>query len=93
MATVNRINDKTRVLITGITGFAGSFLAEHLLLQSDIDLHGLSRSETWPQHLPQHLLQVPLHTSTLLDESQLASLLSDINPDHIYHLAGFAQTG
>lgn len=93
MATANRINDKTRVLITGITGFAGSFLAEHLLQESGMDVHGLSRSGTWPQHLPQHLLQVPLHTSTLLDESQLASLLSDINPDQIYHLAGFAQTG
>ena len=30
-----------RVLVTGIAGFAGSFLAEYLVQQPDVELHGL----------------------------------------------------
>ncbi|MGN7614572.1 NAD-dependent epimerase/dehydratase family protein, partial [Magnetococcales bacterium HHB-1] len=32
-----------RALITGITGMVGSHLADHLLKNSDWDLHGMCR--------------------------------------------------
>ncbi|HEU4364561.1 MAG TPA: GDP-mannose 4,6-dehydratase, partial [Candidatus Krumholzibacteria bacterium] len=32
-----------RVLITGITGFAGSHLADYCLTRGDIDVHGIIR--------------------------------------------------
>lgn len=30
-----------KVLITGITGFAGSHLAEHLLTKKDVEVYGI----------------------------------------------------
>jgi len=33
----------TRVLITGITGPVGSFLADYLLTLSDLEIHGFKR--------------------------------------------------
>ncbi len=40
-----------RALITGITGFAGSHLAEHLLACGD-DVLGCSRGGAWPPEMP-----------------------------------------
>ncbi|RLS59722.1 MAG: NAD-dependent epimerase/dehydratase family protein [Planctomycetota bacterium] len=92
MGTVNKKMDGSRVLITGITGFAGSYLAEHLQGYAG-EIHGISRSEKWPENIPSHLQKIPLHTSNFKDSVQVASVLKKINPTHIYHLAGFAQTG
>lgn len=75
-----------RVLITGITGFAGRHLAELLARQPDLELHGLVRS--------QHNLSLPsstrLHSADLLGEHALRSVLWLIQPQQIYHLAGYA---
>lgn len=92
MGTVNKKMDGSRVLITGITGFAGSYLAEHLQGCAE-EVHGISRSGKWPENLPSNLKKIPLHTNSFQDSTQLAMLLKTINPTHIYHLAGFAQTG
>ena len=92
MGTDNKKLDRSRVLITGITGFAGSYLAEHLQGFAG-EIHGISRSGKWPKSSPVHLQKIPLHTSSFQDSAQLASLLKTINPSCIYHLAGFAQTG
>lgn len=92
MGTVNKKMDGSRVLITGITGFAGSFLAEHLQGYAG-EIHGVSRSGKWPENIPSHLQKIPLHTNDFHDSAKLATLLKTINPTHIYHLAGFAQTG
>ena len=76
-----------RALITGITGFAGSFLAQQLIDQGD-EVFGVSR---WRRHGLEHLSQeiVPL-TTDLRDPSVVDNLLADIRPDVIYHLAGQA---
>lgn len=92
MGTVNKKMDGSRVLITGITGFAGSYLAEHLQGCAE-EVHGISRSGKWPENLPSNLKKIPLHTNSFQDSTQLAMLLKTIHPTHIYHLAGFAQTG
>ncbi|NBR05006.1 MAG: NAD-dependent epimerase/dehydratase family protein [Planctomycetes bacterium] len=92
MGTANKKLDRGTVLITGITGFAGSYLAEHLQGFAG-KIHGISRSGIWPKNSPKHLQKIPLHISNFQDSLHLASLLKTINPVHIYHLAGFAQTG
>ena len=38
-----------RVLITGVTGFAGGHLAEALLARGGVEVFGLSRHGQWPQ--------------------------------------------
>ena len=91
MGTANQKNYPGRILITGITGFAGSYLAE-LLHGSDNEIHGVSRSGKWPSDITEKLKKIPLHTCTLQDPEHLSTILKKINPTHVYHLAGFAQT-
>lgn len=76
-----------RALITGITGFAGGFLAQVLLDRGD-EVFGVSR---WRRHGLEHLSQqiIPL-TTDLRDPTVVENILSDIRPDVIYHLAGQA---
>jgi GDPmannose 4,6-dehydratase len=85
-----------KALITGITGQDGSYLAE-LLLHKGYEVHGtIRRSSSFNtdriDHLifDQHLKGRPnlhLHYADLTDGSRLTTLLSEIKPDEVYHLA------
>jgi GDPmannose 4,6-dehydratase len=84
-----------RALITGITGQDGSYLAE-LLLDKGYEVHGLiRRASTFNTARIEHLYQDPhdpearlfLHYGDLTDGSRLVTLLNQIEPDEIYHLA------
>jgi GDPmannose 4,6-dehydratase len=84
-----------RALITGITGQDGSYLAE-LLLGKGYEVHGLiRRASTFNTARIEHLYQDPhdpearlfLHYGDLTDGSRLVTLLGQIEPDEIYHLA------
>jgi len=84
-----------RALITGITGQDGSYLAE-LLLDKGYEVHGLiRRASTFNTARIDHLYRDPhdpearlfLHYGDLSDGSRLVTLLSQIQPDEIYHLA------
>ncbi len=84
-----------RALITGITGQDGSYLAE-LLLEKGYEVHGLiRRASTFNTARIDHLYRDPhdegarlfLHYGDLSDGSRLVTLLHQIQPDEIYHLA------
>uniref|UniRef100_A0A7C3UXI8 GDP-mannose 4,6-dehydratase n=1 Tax=Desulfobacca acetoxidans TaxID=60893 RepID=A0A7C3UXI8_9BACT len=84
-----------RVLITGITGQDGSYLAE-LLLSRDYEVHGLiRRSSTFNTSRIEHLYVDPhdpgarlfLHYGDLSDSGQLTNLIYNVQPQEIYHLA------
>ena len=84
-----------RALITGITGQDGSYLAE-LLLGKGYEVHGLiRRASTFNTARIDHLYRDPhdpdarlfLHYGDLTDGSRLVTLLQQIEPDEIYHLA------
>jgi GDP-4-dehydro-6-deoxy-D-mannose reductase len=82
-----------RILITGVTGFAGGFLADALLEQPDVQLAGIGRENHWPgptQHLDG---KVELHGLDLSDSPKIETLLRRFQPDRIYHLAGYAHVG
>jgi len=77
-----------RALITGISGQAGSFLAE-LLLDKGYEVHGLVRRSsqmgtTRIEHIKDKLR---LHEGDLLDDGSLTRLFSDVRPDECYNLA------
>lgn len=76
------------ILITGITGFAGSFLLEYLLDKGYRQIHGWTRSKATPSPNGVIMHEVDYHQPDLL-----LKLLDQIQPGKIYHLAGFAQTG
>ena len=83
-----------KALITGITGQDGSYLAE-LLLEKGYEVHGIiRRASTFNTGRINHLYQDPhvnnvklfLHYGDLSDGSNIARLLTKINPEEIYHL-------
>lgn len=81
------------ILITGVTGFAGGFLAEALLEQADVRVAGVGRESQWPA-AAQHLAgRMELHGLDLCDSAKIEELLRQFQPDHIYHLAGYAHVG
>ena len=77
-----------RALVTGISGFVGGHLAEHLLEQGDLVV-GISASGRWPAELAHLGNSVRIERFDLIDsgEAELAELLRRKQPEVIYHLA------
>jgi GDP-4-dehydro-6-deoxy-D-mannose reductase len=78
-----------RVLVTGITGFAGSHLAEHLVARGD-QVHGLAHEGPPFANLAaiQDRARIQEGDITRLDDVQGA--LAGARPDAVVHLAGMA---
>ena len=75
-----------RVLITGINGFVGGHLADHLLAQGQHDLWGLTRSAG---RLPPFLVgRVHEVVADLSDPEAILKAIVAAQPAVIYHLAG-----
>lgn len=79
---------KRKVLITGITGQDGSYLAE-FLLNKGYRVWGLvRRSSTEPFERIRHIInQVELVQSDLLDQSSLLGIVRKVRPREVYNLA------
>jgi GDPmannose 4,6-dehydratase len=79
------------VLVTGITGQDGSYLAD-LLLEKGYEVHGLvRRSSTERFERIEHLRdRVTLHQADLLDQRSLVDALRAAKPDEIYNLAAMS---
>jgi GDP-4-dehydro-6-deoxy-D-mannose reductase len=83
-----------RILITGITGFAGGHLAEFLLGQDKgLEIYGTSRSGRWPYFLSHLQGKIPLLAYDLCSAGAAREVVADVKPDRIYHLAGYAHAG
>lgn len=83
----------TRCLITGLTGFVGSHLADYLLATTNWDLYGIIR---WRSPLDNiaHLLpqinrreRVRLLYGDLRDSDSINRAVRDCQPDYVFHLA------
>ncbi len=77
-------------LITGIAGFAGSFLAEYLLRLGDCQIVGTTLSLHESPNVSQIKDTIQLVPVNLLEEEKIETLIADIKPDFIYHLAALA---
>jgi len=75
-----------KALVTGISGFAGSHLAE-LLLQEGIEVHGLLRWRSKTDNIEHIRGKLYLHEGDLLDAHSLDGIITEIKPDYIFHLA------
>jgi GDP-4-dehydro-6-deoxy-D-mannose reductase len=82
-----------RILVTGITGFAGGHLAERLLVKEGNEVYGTGRQGEWPTVWRHLASKVILIACDLCEASQLENLLNRTQPDQIYHLAGYAHAG
>ncbi len=75
------------VLITGITGFVGSHLAEFLLKKGGYEIYGLKRWRSPLNNIQEIKDQVNLVDGDLRDGKSMSRIISDISPDRIFHLA------
>jgi len=82
----NTKGNNVKVLITGITGFVGSHLADYLLTM-DIEVHGLTRWRSPKENILHLIDDVTLHYGDLLDFSSLYKCINKVKPDFIFHLA------
>jgi len=77
-----------KVLITGITGFAGSHLAEYILnAHKDVEVSGIVRWRSRMENVRHILGRVRLHEADLKDIVSLKKALADSRPDRVFHLA------
>jgi GDP-4-dehydro-6-deoxy-D-mannose reductase len=78
-----------RTFITGITGFAGSHLAEHLVARGD-RVHGLAHEDGPYPNLDGVKDRVTIHRGDITRLEDLHRALDDAGADAIVHLAGQA---
>ncbi|MBA7550696.1 GDP-mannose 4,6-dehydratase [subsurface metagenome] len=77
-----------RVLITGISGFAGSHLAEQLL-GLECEVHGTIRRHAVPMHENiEHLRgNIILHEADITSAERILEIFEEIEPNAVFHLA------
>ncbi|MGH9336050.1 MAG: GDP-mannose 4,6-dehydratase, partial [Vicinamibacteria bacterium] len=77
-----------RVLITGITGFAGSHLAEYILAEHPgTEVFGTMRWRSRTENIRAIESQIQLVECDLRDLSSAKGLIDRVRPDRIFHLA------
>ena len=82
-----------RILVTGVTGFAGGHLAEALLAQGGHRVIGVARRSVWPEPWSHLASQVELHEGDVCDREAVEKILRAVQPERIYHLAGYPHVG
>ena len=78
-----------RVLITGISGFAGSHLAEHLVARGD-EVHGLAHEHPPFKNLAAVQDRVRIHEGDITSLEDIEGALAGSRADAVVHLAGIA---
>ena len=76
-----------RVLITGITGFAGSHLADLCLEKSDVELYGIIRWRSRTENIDHIWNRLRLLECDLRDATSTRDVVEEVRPDWIFHLA------
>ncbi len=77
-----------RALVTGITGFAGSHLADYLLADHpEVEIFGTRRWRSRTENIDHLGDRVNLVECDLNDAAAVTSTLSSVRPDMIFHLA------
>ncbi len=82
-----------KALITGVTGFAGSYLAELLVSEDRGEVIGLHATDRHLQNVEAIKNRIRLEKINLLDASETSRIISEVKPDLIFHLAASAFVG
>ena len=80
------MNSGKKALITGITGFVGSHMAE-LLLRENVEVYGIQRWRSKTENIEHIQDKIKFEEADLLDAHSLYTVIDKIKPDYIFHLA------
>ena len=72
----------SKALIVGAAGFVGSYLARELK-----NNHGMEVHATKLAHEQLEISGVAIHDLNILNKDEIVSLLYEVRPDYIFHLA------
>lgn len=76
-----------KILITGVSGFAGSYLAHELVKSEDNEVFGTYLFEKSKEALSDISFKINLVNLDLMDFKSVTNTIEKIRPDQIYHLA------
>jgi GDP-4-dehydro-6-deoxy-D-mannose reductase len=80
-----------KILVTGISGFVGGHFVQYLTShKNDFEIRGISRSKpSWDfvPLVPELLNGHNFHQMDLMDIPKIKSVIEDVQPDYILHLA------
>jgi GDP-4-dehydro-6-deoxy-D-mannose reductase len=76
-----------KVLVTGITGFAGSHLVDYLLTLPGVEVMGILRWRSRTENIEHFRDKVRLIECDLRDASSVRDVMEQLRPDRIFHLA------
>src|SRR5881628_557878 len=86
-AFLHRKERPMKVLVTGITGFAGSHLVDYLLTLSGVEVMGIQRWRSRTENIEHFKDKVRLVECDLRDASSVRDVIDQLRPDRIFHLA------
>lgn len=81
-----------KALITGVTGFAGSFLAENLISSAKFEVSGTYLSDTSLVNIETIKDKLDLHKLDLQNFEEVKKVIAEVKPDVVFHLAALAAT-
>lgn len=81
-----------KILITGISGFAGNHLTHQLIKENNASIYGTYLSEKSISVFSDISLKPNLNKIDLMDFKEVLKLINEIRPDEIYHLAAIASS-
>lgn len=77
-----------KVLITGVTGFVGSHLADYLLEhEPDVQIYGIKRWRSKTENIEHLVDKIKYFDCDIKDAHNVYEVIDEIRPDKIFHLA------
>jgi len=76
-----------RILVTGVTGFAGSHLVDYMLERGGCEIFGIQRWRSRTENIAHFVERISILQWDLRDASSTRDTLETVRPDWIFHLA------
>ncbi|HET7903194.1 MAG TPA: GDP-mannose 4,6-dehydratase [Candidatus Eisenbacteria bacterium] len=76
-----------KVLVTGVTGFAGSHLVDYMLTLPGLEIVGIQRWRSRTENIEHFLDKIRMIECDLRDASSVRDMIEAVRPDRIFHLA------
>src|SRR3989344_6505296 len=79
-----------KILITGIQGFAGSYLAKYVIENNLAEVHGIVREKKENELLKKIEKKIKFHECDVTEKEKLEKIVKEVKPEIIFHLAAQA---